>query len=54
MDLELGLKDLFVLIPVILVVAGFIYMNFIFNRKTEKEKKCKEVSVGKKGRKNGN
>jgi len=53
MQLELGLKDFIVFIPIILVVVGFIYINFIFNRKIEKEEKDKEATVGKKGRKNG-
>jgi hypothetical protein len=53
MELELGFKDLFVFIPIILMVFGFVYMNFIFNRKIQKEEKDKAVSVGRKGRKNG-
>jgi len=46
-------KRLNCFIPLILVIAGFIYMNLIFNRKIEKEEKDKDISIGKKGRKNG-
>ena len=43
MDLDFGLKDLIVFIPLGLVILGFIYVNFVFPRKVEKEEKEERV-----------
>jgi len=36
------LKDMFVLIPIGIMIIAAIYMNFIFPRKVEKEERQKE------------
>lgn len=38
----MDMKSLFVLIPLVVLVIGFIYMNFILTKKIENEKNQKE------------